>query len=197
VDGFPAPGRQYDHDIGVLPDHQAAGEILCGVIGNIRHDPGRDRMRRGIDQDGVAVGICPRHCADPERAARPDAVLDHDRLAQFDRKRLEHGARHHVGRAAGPDRNDRLDRSGRSSLGRQSLRPRRSGETERNGRNRRNMPVPRHDVCPPRDATTAAVTVSCGFAACRAPNRAIHRAAIGANKSSVRIRRDVNPCSCR
>jgi hypothetical protein len=66
-----------------------------------------------MDKDAVAVrlGLGDRSCAD--RAACAGAVLDHDGLAEFSRKPIEHQSRHDIGGAAGAKGNGRLDKARR------------------------------------------------------------------------------------
>ena len=61
-----------------LPNATTRGKILGRIVRNIRHDPRRDGVRRGIGEDGVAVRLRVHHRADADRAARAAAVLDHE-----------------------------------------------------------------------------------------------------------------------
>ena len=112
LDGLPALGRQDDQHIGVLADHQRAGEVPGGVVGHVGHDPGRDGVGRGIGEDGVAVGLRPHHGADAQGAAGTAPILDHDGLSQLHGEEIEHGTGDHIGRTAGAERNEGLDRLG-------------------------------------------------------------------------------------
>ena len=117
LDGLPALGWRDDQHIGVLADHQRTGEVLGGVVGHVRHDPGRDGVGGGIGEDGVAIGLRPRHCADAQGAAGAAAILDHDGLAQLHGEEIEHGAGDDIGRAAGAEGNEGLDRLDRPVWG--------------------------------------------------------------------------------
>ena len=118
-----------DHqDVGVLPDRDDAGEIVRGVVGQVRHDPRRHRVRRGVGENGVAVRLGAHDLADADRAAGAAVVLHRDRLAEFLGQRVEHRARHDVGGAAGAERDVGPDRLRGPSLG---LGRERQGKTKR------------------------------------------------------------------
>ena len=87
-----------------------------GVEGRARENRRRNRQRRRMGENAVAVGIGFRDQRRTERAAAAGAVFDHDRLAEFGGEAIEHQPRHHVGRAAGAERNGRLDQPRRPAL---------------------------------------------------------------------------------
>ena len=116
LDGFPALGGRHDQDVGVLADHQGAGQVPGQVERKVRHNPGRDGVRRGVRQDGVAVGFGADHRAHAESSTGAAAVLDNDRLTELHAERLEQRTRHDIGGAAGGEWNEGPDRFGRPRL---------------------------------------------------------------------------------
>jgi hypothetical protein len=95
-----------------------------------------DRVRaRGGDPDGVAVGRRLGDGIGADIAARSDAVLDHDLLADARAELLRDDARDDVRAAAGGERHDEADRpvrpSGIAGLGHGGARNRRRRQRDR------------------------------------------------------------------
>ena len=73
---MPFDGRDH-HDVGHAAERGDGGKIFRRVIGDVRIGGRRRRMRRGIDQDGVAVRLRPwrpsrcRSCRRRRRGSRP------------------------------------------------------------------------------------------------------------------------------
>ena len=68
-----------------------------------------ERVRRGVDQDRVAVGISARDRCHRDGIPGAYAILDDDRLTELPRELLEHGTRNDVQRASWTLRDDGVD----------------------------------------------------------------------------------------
>jgi hypothetical protein len=109
LNGLPGAFLRHDHDIGAGADHQHRGKVLGRVERQVRKDRRRNGERGGMGENAVAVRVGLGDLTGAERAAGADAIFDHDGLAEFRRKPVEHQPRHHVGGAACAERNGRLD----------------------------------------------------------------------------------------
>ena len=69
-------------------------------------------MRGGMGEQRVAVGVGLGDDCGAERAAGADPVFEDESLAEVGSDMLENRARHDVGRAAGAEWNDDVDRLG-------------------------------------------------------------------------------------
>ncbi len=112
----PFRGRD-DHHVRHAADGADRHEILRHVVAQPRIDRGRDRVRRGMHQHGVAVGFGLRRRSRSDRAAGAAAILHHDRLSELPGQLLEHDARHDVDRTARSERDDGADRLCRPCVG--------------------------------------------------------------------------------
>jgi hypothetical protein len=130
-----------------IPSTEACGdpgnEGERRVVGDVLKDR-RDRgMRRGIDQEGVAVGIGARDHGGAGHAAGADPIFQHQSLAERLRQRLKQETRNHIDRAAGGKRRIQADGAGRPGLcAGQAWRKRETAATPRrcgNWRRRRGM----------------------------------------------------------
>jgi hypothetical protein len=84
-------------------------EILQHVERQLAVDPRRDRERVGGLQQRVAVRRCLRDHICGNVAASADAVVHHQRLAEFDRQRVGGDTRRHVDRSAGGETDQHAD----------------------------------------------------------------------------------------
>ena len=66
-------------------------------------------MGGGVDQQGIAIGLCFRDGVGTDRSPCTDTVLDDDGLSDLLGNLIEDAARDDVGGAARTERNDRLD----------------------------------------------------------------------------------------
>jgi hypothetical protein len=104
--------------------HEHLHRVVADVL--VHGGAGGERATRR-QQDGVAVGVGARDELGADAAARAAAaVLDHDALAEHRAEPVGDDARHAVGRPAGRERHDHLDRL----LGRPGLRLRGAGEVQ-------------------------------------------------------------------
>ena len=109
--------RRRDHDdVGHDAEVRDRGKIARALYGAFGYDRRRHRMRGGMDQDRVAVGLRLRDHRRADRAAGAAAVVDDDRLAERGGERIGDDAPEDVDRRAGAERDDRADGSGRPLL---------------------------------------------------------------------------------
>ncbi len=100
-------------------------------MGHLLRGDGRDDLARGHDADRVAVGRGARDDIIAEDAAGARLIFDHHRLAELGLHRIRQDAGDDVGAAAGPERDDEMDRSLRKILrGRGNHGQQQSGEHE-------------------------------------------------------------------
>ena len=98
-------------------DHRDMGEVGDRVIADVGIFGRTQDVRPGAgDQQGVAVGIGPHHGGGGDRAPGADAVLDVELLPEHLRQMIGGDAAKPVGRAAGAERNNDLDRPARPLL---------------------------------------------------------------------------------
>ncbi|MNR24329.1 hypothetical protein D3C85_1414020 [compost metagenome] len=84
-----------------LGDQRNGREVLDGVVVELGVEMPADRVGGRGHEQRVAIALGARHRAGADGRARAGAVFDDDGLPPRLRELLRHGARHHVGRAAG------------------------------------------------------------------------------------------------
>jgi hypothetical protein len=100
--------RVEDHDhrhVAERDDRREVGHLEAEVRAGRR----RDRMGRGVDQDGVAVGVGLGDRAHADGVTGPGSIFDHDRLPELGRELVADDAGHDVAGAARRQRYDHPD----------------------------------------------------------------------------------------
>jgi len=87
--------------LGSKSERDDAGQVAQRVVRQVLVRGRRDRIRRGVCEKRVAVGLGFRHQRRADGAARAGAVLDDDGLPELGREPFRHGARDDVGAAPG------------------------------------------------------------------------------------------------
>ena len=138
-----------------------AGEVAHRIVAEIGIGRGRRRMRGGLDQQRVAVGLGLDDGGGADRAAGAAAVLDHDGLAELARQRVHHDAPDDVERAARRERDHGPDLARRIAL--RCRDPRQRRRRERGGGHGQECAARGHGRSLPRSLlfqSSAAVTAA-------------------------------------
>ena len=113
----------HHHDLMASRHERDRRKILDRIVAQILHHVGiGDERGRGREEEGVAVGRRTRRRLRADHIAGARLVLDHEALAESDRKLVGDHARHHIGTCARGLRDDEGDRPLRPVLCRSMLR---------------------------------------------------------------------------
>ena len=102
--------RMHEDDVGRQADARDRREVAQLVVGHLRVERDRDRVRRDVGlEQRVPVRRRLRDVGRAQRAGGADAVFDDDLLAPQPREALGDGAPHDIRRGSGVERNDVAD----------------------------------------------------------------------------------------
>src|SRR5262249_39358983 len=131
-------------------DHGYRGEILCGVVRELRVDARIDHVAGRYQQQRVAVRRRFGGDRGANRAASTAAIVDHDRLAEALVQLLPEHTADDVGTAARGVGHDEPDRSGGKRFGRAGVR----------ARERRGAAAEEHDEISPSHGSPQLSTIA-------------------------------------
>ena len=104
--GLDRQRRVHQQHVGCACQHGDRGEVLFGVVGQVFGDRGVHHVRRGGDQQRVAIRPGAGHAGGADDAAGAGLVVHHGGLAGAGLQGLGELARQDVGHAAGRKRHD-------------------------------------------------------------------------------------------